>query len=81
MITKSETNFNGKISYGITIIISDFKPVDKERKDTNIKLTADLIKKHILNYKEFSELKIITGYITSGGERKISSKIIETNNL
>lgn len=81
MIAKSETNFNGKISYDITIMISEFNSINKEKKDTNIKLTADLIKENVLNYKEFSDLKIITSYNTSDGERRISSKTIKTKDL
>lgn len=81
LIAKSETNFNGKISNDITLMITEFKPVDSEKKERNIKLTSDLIKKDILNYKEFSELKIITSYTTSEGERRASCKAIKTTKL
>lgn len=81
MIAKSETNFNGNISYNITIMISGFKPVDDERKETNIKLTASLIKESVLNYREFSDLKIITSYTTSDGARRTSSKTIKMTDL
>ena len=44
-------------------------------------LTSDLIKKNILNYKEFSELKIITSYTTTDGERRTSSKTIKMTEI
>ena len=81
LISKSETNFNGKISNDITLMISEFKPIDSEKKENRIKLTSDLIKKSVRNYKEFSELKIITSYTTSDGERRTSSKTIKMSEL
>ncbi len=81
LISKSETNFNGKISNDITIMISEFKPVTSEEKKNKIELTSDIIKKSIRNYKEFSELKIITSYTTTDGERRTSSKTIKMTEI
>jgi len=81
LISKSETNFNGKISNDITIMISEFKPVTSEEKKNKIELTSDLIKKSIRNYKEFSELKIITSYTTTDGERRTSSITIKMTEI
>jgi len=81
LIAKSETNFNGKISNDISIMISGFKPIESKEKVRNIKRTSDLIKKSILNYKKFSELKIITSYTASDGERRTSSKTIKITEL
>tara|TARA_B100000767_G_C19530817_1_gene436490 strand:+ start:71 stop:499 length:429 start_codon:yes stop_codon:yes gene_type:complete len=81
LIAKSETNFNGKTSNDITLMIPEFKLVDSEKKERNIKLTSDLIKKDILNYQEFSELKIITSFTTSEGEIRTSSNTKKTTEL
>ncbi len=81
LISKSETNFNGKISNDITIMISEFKPIDSEKKKNNFELTSDLIKKNIRNYREFSELKIITSYTTSDGEGRTSSRTFKMTEL
>ncbi|PWK16978.1 hypothetical protein [Xanthomarina spongicola] len=81
LISKSQINFNGKISNDITIMISDFKPIDSKQKEYKIELTSDLIKKSIRNYKMFSELKIITSYIESDGERSTSSKTLKMNKI
>ncbi len=80
LISKSETNFNGKISNDITIMISEFKSIDSQERKSKIKLTSDLIKKSIQNYKEFSELKIITSY-TIDGERRTSSRTIKMTEI
>ncbi|MFI1742873.1 hypothetical protein [Thalassobellus sediminis] len=81
LISKSETNFNGKISNDITLMISEFKPISSEGKKNKIELTSDLIKKSIRNYKEFSELKIITSYTTTDGKRRTSSKTFKMNEI
>lgn len=81
LISKSETNFNGKISNDITLLISEFETVSYEKKKNKIELTSDLIKKSIRNYKEFSELKIITSYITTDGEIRTSSKTVKMTEI
>jgi hypothetical protein len=81
LIAKKESNFNGKMSNNITIMITDYKDVESEKKELNIELTIKLMKENILNYNEFSELKIITSYTTSNGERRTSSKTIKTTEL
>jgi hypothetical protein len=81
LISKSETNFNGKISNDITLMISEFTPVSSEKKKNKIELTSDIIKTSIRNYKEFSELKIITSYTTKDGERRTSSNTIKMTEI
>ncbi len=76
-ISKDQTNFNGKISNEISIIISDFKITNQDLKRKNFKKTTEVIKNTVLNYNEFSELKIILSNTNSEGERKTSSKTIE----
>ena len=73
-IAKSEVNFNGIISNNISIMITDFKPVKNDQKKKNIILTIDLIKKDILNYRNFDKLEIITNYNSTEGERRTSNK-------
>jgi len=77
LISKSETNFNGEISNDITVMITGIESIDSEDKKKKIKLTYELIKKSVVNYKDFLELKIITSYTTSDGERNTSSKTIK----
>jgi hypothetical protein len=54
LIAKNESNFNGKMSINITIMITDYKDVESEKKELNIELTIKLMKENILNYNEFS---------------------------
>ena len=81
IIAKSKTTINGEISSDIHIIISEFKSVDSEKKETNINLTAQLIKESVLNYDDFSDLKIITSYTTSDGERMTSYETVKMRDL
>jgi hypothetical protein len=81
LIAKSEKNYNGKITNDISLMITGIKPIENETKKKNITLTINLIKKSILNYKEFSELQIITSYTTSDGERRTSNRTIKMAEL
>lgn len=81
LIANSKTTFNGKIAHDITIMISDFTPVENDKKAINIQLTTELIKKNITNYKAFSYLKIITSNTSSDGERITASKVIKMTDL
>jgi hypothetical protein len=80
-IAKSEINFNGEVSNNISIMVTDLQQINSEENEIKIKLTADLIKKGVLNYKKFSELEIICNYSVLDEERRTWAKKIKTAEL
>jgi len=80
-IANTETNWNGKITNGITILINETDKVNLKKREERIKFTSELIKKNISNYKEFDEVKIHYSYTTEDGEKVNSSKTIQTKNI
>lgn len=81
MLSSEELDFNGEISYNILISISDFEPIDFDKKQLNIQATTELIQRNISNYRKFSKLRIITSYANKDGERNTSSTVIKIKNL
>ncbi|NQY28980.1 MAG: hypothetical protein HRT69_05855 [Flavobacteriaceae bacterium] len=80
-IASSETNWNGKISNSITILINETNKVNLKKREERIKSTSELIKKTISNYKEFHEVKILYSYTTEDGEKVNSSVTVQTKDL
>ena len=80
-IANSKTNWNGKISNGITILINETDKINLKKREGRIKSTSELIKKNISNYKEFDEVKIHYSYMTEDGEKVNSSKTLQTKDI